>query len=104
MLHVANNGSEQRGLMQVLGGGSRTLGVADNSETGDAIKKNEAQPHLSGTTIRSSYGPMTDAELDTTQATTPRISFSIPILGMLSSSLKNIPLTFFSCTANLARS
>jgi hypothetical protein len=94
MLHVANNGSEQRGLMQVLGGGSRTLGVNDNGETGDAIKKNEAQPHLSGTTIRSSYGPMTDTSLTTTTGTTPRISFSIPILGMLSSSLKNIPLTF----------
>jgi len=94
MLHVANNGTEQRGLMQVLGGGSRTLGVNDNGETGDAIAKNEAQPHLSGTTIRSTYGPMTDTSLTTTTGSTPRISFSIPILGMLSSSLKNIPLTF----------
>jgi hypothetical protein len=37
---------------------------------------------------------MTDTSLTTNTGTTPRISFSIPILGMLSSSLKNIPLTF----------
>jgi hypothetical protein len=98
VLNIANVGTNSSGLRAITEGGGRVF--SSNPSTGAGIIKNDLENYLCGTDVKLMYGTPV-VQTDATKVNLKDMSFSVPILGLMSSCLKHLPLSYLSASLEI---